>query len=160
MIFKSKFKSATFLLSKVFVIVGIILLLSNCGMRLEEKKQIIVFHHEKERSMEAKRYIEDFLEPYLEKYEVEYKIITDPQNHELLISLGLPTGHFPVAVAIDGKTSANIDGELIIFAKFPDIMHHYGRHPGNWTFEHLKMVLDDNSLLLSDNPEVTTVPGG
>ncbi len=142
------------------IMMSMIVFLSSCNNEVGEKTGIIVFHHEKEPSMEIRQYIEDFLESYKDEYVIEYLMITNPENHELLISLGLPTGHFPVAIAIDGKTSAMIDGELIIFAKFPDIMHHYGRHPGNWTFEHLKMVLEDNSLLLTENPSVTTVPGG
>ncbi len=125
-----------------------------------EKPLIRVFYKEKEASMKAYEQLKPFLEKYEKNYTVQYLLITDPANADLMASLNLPVEHFPLAVVIKGKTSAMIDGEQIIFAHFPDFMHHIGRHQGNWTLEHLKRVMHDSSLLLPENPVLKSNPGG
>lgn len=127
---------------------------------IAEKTLIQVFYKQKENSMQAFEKVKAFLKEYESRYDIRYLLITDPENESLNKSLGLPTEHFPFAIAIDGKTSAMIDGKKIVFAHFPDFMHHIGKHKGNWTLDHLTKVLNDISLMLPDNPEVQTRPGG
>lgn len=125
-----------------------------------DDRVVLVFYKEQPPSLQTHSLISDFLKEYSDQYVVEYRLITDPDQKQTIESLGLSTDHLPVAIAINGKTSAMIDGEVIVFANFPDIMHHIGRHPGNWTLEHLQRVLDDNSLLLDDNPLIRNRLGG
>lgn len=127
---------------------------------IAEKSLIQVFYKEKENSMQAFEKIKTYLKEYESKYDIRYLLITDPKNESLIKSLGLPTEHFPFAIAINGKTSAMIDGKKIVFAHFPVFMHHIGKHKGNWTLDRLTKVLDDESLMLPDNPVVKTKPGG
>ncbi len=126
----------------------------------DSKPVIQVFYKEKQPSMKTLEKVKAFLEEYQGRYDIQYIRITDPENESLIKSLGLPTEHFPFALAIDQKTSARIDGKTIVFAHFPDFMHHIGKHQGNWTLAHLVKVLNDNSLMLADNPTVETKPGG
>ncbi len=121
---------------------------------------IWVFYKEQPPSLQTRSIIKDFLSDYEDSYAVEFRLITDPDQKQTIESLGLSTDHLPVAIAINGKTSAMIDGEEIVFVNFPDVMHHIGRHPGNWTLEHLQKVLNDNSLLLDENPDIKNRPGG
>lgn len=132
---------------------------SSCGQS-DQRPLIQVFYKEKEPSLKTLERVEEFLGPYESEYEIRQLVITDTTNASLMEELGLPTEHFPFAVAVDGRTSADIDGTTVIFAKFPDFMHHIGRHRGNWTLEHLEKVLKDPGLLLPENPVVTTAPGG
>jgi len=121
---------------------------------------IQVFYKEKQPSMQTLEKVRAFLKEYENTCDIRYLLITDPKNENLVKSLGLPTEHFPFALAIDGKTSAMIDGKTIFFAHFPDFMHHIGKHRGNWTLDHLVKVLNNPSLMLPDNPVVNTQPGG
>lgn len=121
----------------------------------DEKDVIEIFHHDKDPSMETLKKVNEFLEPYAADYEIKYYNIKDDTNNELLKSLGLPEDHFPFAIAINGKTSAQINGETIIFAELPDFMHHVGRRQGNWSLDHLKTVLENKELLQPENPLVT-----
>lgn len=116
---------------------------------------IQIFHHQKAPSMATLEAVNEFLEAYEDIYEIIYYNIKDDSNNELLKSLGLPEDHFPFAIVINGKTSAEINGEQIIFANLPDFMHHIGRREGNWTLEQLKIVLENKNLLLPDNPDLT-----
>ncbi len=121
---------------------------------------IWVFYKEQPPSLQTHSVISEFLDDYTDQYVVEYRLITDPDQKQTIESLGLSTDHLPVAIAINGKTSAMIDEEVIVFTNFPDFMHHIGRHPGNWTLDHLQKVLDDNTLLLDENPVIRNSPGG
>jgi hypothetical protein len=121
---------------------------------MTDKPLIHLFYKEKGPSLETLDRIEDFLESYEDKYDIQYVLITDPENEDMMKSLGLPTEHFPFALAINGLTSAFIDGETIVFAEFPDFMHHIGRHKGNWTLKHLEKALNDSSLMLPMNPVI------
>lgn len=123
-------------------------------------KVILVFYKKQPPSLQIHSVISEFLDDYTDQYVVEYFLITDPDQKQTIESLGLSTDHLPVAIAINGKTSAMIDEEVIVFANFPDFMHHIGRHPGNWTLEHLQRVLYDNTLLLDVNPVIRNRPGG
>lgn len=117
---------------------------------------IQVFYKEKEPSKETLNQIKPFLDHTAAGHTIEYLLITDPANRMLMNELGLPTDHFPFAIAINGRTSAVIDGETIIFAKFPDFMHHIGKHPGNWNLSHLEQVLNNPNLLLPENPVISS----
>ncbi len=117
---------------------------------------IQVFYKEKEPSKQTLNQIKPFLEFAAKSHTVEYLLITDPANEALMKNLGLPIEHFPFAIAINGCTSAAIDGETIIFAKFPDFMHHIGKHPGNWNISHLEQVLNNPARLLPENPDITS----
>ncbi len=121
---------------------------------------IWVFYKEQPPSLQTHSVISEFLDNYTDQYIVEYGLITDPDQKQIIESLGLSTDHLPVAIAINGKTSAMIDGEVVVFTNFPDFMHHIGRHPGNWTLDHLQRVLNDNTLLLDENPVIRNRPGG
>jgi len=126
----------------------------------QTKPHIQVFYKEKQPSLQTYEKVKEFLSLYADKYQIDYLLMSEEHNVDLMKSYGFPTDHFPFGIAVDGKTSAKINDELIIFAKFPDFMHHIGRHEGNWTLEYLKIVLDNNSLLQEDNPLVTVIPGG
>ncbi len=119
-----------------------------------------VFYKEKAPSLQTRERVGGFLDSYQTRYDIRYLVITDTANVELIHALGLPTEHFPFALAIDGKTSARIGETVVTFAHFPDFMHHVGKHQGNWTLAHLEAVLQDPALLLPENPVVETSPGG
>ncbi len=112
---------------------------------------IQVFYKEKQPSLKTLAKTKELLESYKDRYKFEYLLITDPKNSQIIKEIGLPETHFPFAVVINGKTTANIDGKPITFCEFPDFMHGIGRHEGNWSIESLKKVLADNSLLASKN---------
>ena len=124
------------------------------------KPLLQVFYKEKEPSMQTLKKVKDFLKTYEGSYDIQYLLITNPENEDTIKSLKLPIEHFPFAIAINGKTSAKIDGKTIIFAHFPDFMHHIGKHQGNWTLDHLAKALKDTSLMSPENPVVITKPGG
>lgn len=125
-----------------------------------ENSLIQVFYKEKENSLNTLKHLRPFLENFSNGYEIQYLLSTEAKNEELVKSLGFPLEHFPFGIAINGKTSALIHGDTIIFANFPDFMHHLEKHPGNWTLEHLETVLNDTGLLLPENPEIVNRAGG
>ncbi len=122
----------------------------------DEKDVLQVFYHKRPPSMETLKGFKDFIKPYENQYIIKYYLITDDANNELLTSLGLPEAHFPFAIAINGKTSALIEGDTIVFVKLPDFMHHIGRRQGNWTLKHLETVLSNKDLFLPENPVIRT----
>ncbi len=126
----------------------------------DEPAEVMLIYKEKSPSLETRKAVKDFLSEYHSNIEVVEVLMTDPDNRGLMDSLRLPLEHFPFALAVNGKTSARIGQDTVIFAKFPDFMHHMQKHEGNWTLEHLELVLNDTSLLLEDNPRVVTIPGG
>jgi hypothetical protein len=121
---------------------------------------IQVFYKDKENSLNTLEQIRPFLERFSNDYEIQYLNSTDAENEVLVKSMGFPLEHFPFGIAINGKTSALINGDTIIFANFPDFMHHLGKHPGNWTLQHLEAVLHSNELLLSENIVITNQSDG
>ncbi len=121
---------------------------------------IEVFYKDMPPSLETLEQVRHFLEDYQEAYRVEFLLMTDPENEKRMTSLGYPDEHFPFGLAIDGKTSAEMDGEIIVFGNFPDFMHHVDRHQGNWTLEHLGKVLQKPRLLRESNPQLINQPGG
>lgn len=91
------------------------------------------------------------LKDYQDLYQINYYLIDDPANSEIIAQLGLPSTHFPFAVVIDGKFSTNINDQVVSFIHFPHFMKGIGRHEGNWSIDTLDKVLKDNSLLLKEN---------
>lgn len=126
----------------------------------EDRLVIQVFYKEQPPSLQTYERVKTFLASYLDTHEIHYLLMTEPQNAALMQELGLPTEHFPFGLAIAGKTSATIDGATIVFARFPDFMHHLGRHQGNWTLDHLAAVLRDPTLLRPENPQLESQRGG
>lgn len=124
-----------------------------------EKPVVQVLYKEKGNSLNTLEQLRPFLENFSNGYEIQYLLSTEAENEELVKSLGFPLEHFPFGIAINGKTSALIHGDTIIFANFPDFMHHLEKHPGNWTLEHLETVLNDTGLLLPENPEIVNRAG-
>ena len=125
----------------------------------EAKPVVQVFYKEMPPSLQTLEKVRAFLEDHREEYEIHYLLMTDQAVMETMEELLLPTEHLPFAVAIEGRTSAGIGGEIIIFSHFPDFMHHLGRHQGNWTLAHLQAALQDRELLLPENPRVVSGPG-
>jgi hypothetical protein len=125
-----------------------------------EKPVVQVFYKDRENSLNTLEQVKPFLEKFSNDYEIQYLLSTEAKNEELVKSLGFPLEHFPFGIAINGKTSALIHGDTIIFANFPDFMHHIGKHPGNWTMEHLETVLNNTGMLLPVNPEIINRSGG
>ena len=125
-----------------------------------EKPVVQVFYKDKENSLNTLEQVRPFLEEFSNDYEIQYLLSTEAENEELVKSLGFPLEHFPFGIAINGKTSALVHGDTIIFANFPDFMRQIGKHPGNWTLEHLGAVLNNPGILLPENPEIINRPGG
>ncbi len=125
-----------------------------------EEPTIEVFYKNQPPSMETLSRVESFLDSHQNDFNIRYLDMEDPDNAEYMQSLGFPVDHFPFGIAINGKTSARIGGETIVFGNFPDFMHHIGRHQGNWTLDHLEAVMLDPEKLLPDNPVFENVPGG
>ena len=125
-----------------------------------EETTIEVFYKNQPPSMETLSRVESFLDSHQNDFDIRYLDMEDPVNAEYMQSLGFPADHFPFGIAINGKTSARIGGETIVFGNFPDFMHHIGRHQGNWTLDHLEAVMLDPEKMLPDNPVFENVPGG
>lgn len=130
------------------------------GSENSEKPVVQVFYKVKENSLNTLEQVRPFLENFSNDFDIRYLSMTEAENEEILKMLGFPIEHFPFGIAIKGKTSALINGDTIIFANFPDFMHHLGKHPGNWTLAHLEAVLNDTGMLLPENAEIKNRPGG
>lgn len=112
---------------------------------------IEVFHKNMPPSLETLEQTNTVLARYADAYEIMYHLITDSVTADLIVKYDLPGTHFPFAVVINDRFSAFIDGEKIDFVHFPLFMHGIGRHEGNWSMEHLELVLNDNELLMDEN---------
>jgi len=140
------------------IIVFITLLSIKTGLVSKESNMnnIDVFYKQLEPSQRALQKVKKVLACYETTYQISYYDILDKANHDIILSYGLPSEHFPIAVVIGGKYSAKIEDRIVSFVHFPDFMKGIGRHEGNWSLDDLKAVLEDNSLLLKDNilPEI------
>ncbi|PIE51869.1 hypothetical protein CSA37_09505 [Candidatus Fermentibacteria bacterium] len=114
-------------------------------------RTVQVFHKNMPPSLQTLEQVEAVLAEFQEEYQITYHVITDTASEELISLYGLPDTHFPFAVVVNGHFSALIDGAEADFVHFPLFMHGIGRHEGNWSLEQLRMVLEDNSLLLEEN---------
>jgi hypothetical protein len=119
---------------------------------------IDIFYKNKKPSQQALTEINKVVEKYEKTYSVSYYLITDPLNSEIISKYGLPSTHFPVAVVINGKYTAEFDDRTISFVHFPKFMKGIGRHEGNWSISNLEAVLKDVSLL-TDNNILTKLEG-
>ncbi len=112
---------------------------------------IDVFYKDKEPSQRALKKIKEVLQDFDNAYQIRYFLIDAEETNAKIEEYGLPSTHFPVAVVIDGKFTAEIDGKTIYFVHFPLFMKGIGRHEANWSLNDLKKVLVDPSLLTDEN---------
>ena len=112
---------------------------------------IEVFHKNKEPSLQTLEKTNAVLDKYKGNHEIFYYVITDSVNVDLIRKYNLPDTHFPFAIVINGRYSANINDNKIDFVHFPLFMHGIGRHEGNWSLDDLEAVLKDKSILLDKN---------
>lgn len=121
------------------------------SLNAAEKSKISIFYKERKPSQKVLEKVKKLLENYSDTYQIEYFNIEDEKNIDRIKSFGLPTTHFPFAVIINGKFTANIAGTQIAFVHFPHFMKGIRRHEGNWSLETLKTVLENNNLLADKN---------
>ena len=144
----------------VFIQASFFVASATAGSTAGEETTIEVFYKNQPPSMETLSQVESFLSPYQGDFDIRYLDMEEPDNAAYMQSLGFPIEHFPFGIAINGKTSARVGGETIVFGNFPGFMHHIGRHQGNWTLDHLEAVIMDPEKLLPDNPVIENNPGG
>jgi len=116
-----------------------------------DKGILLVFYKEREPSQKVLERVNKMLESFEHQYNIEYLIIDDENSSKKINELGLPTTHFPFAVVINGKYTAQIDERIVSFVHFPLFMKGIGRHEGNWSIDDLRRVLEDHSLLADEN---------
>ena len=131
------------------VVIIVLLVVNMFSMLCAEKPNVSVFFKEKKPSQQVLVKVDSLLQNY-QDYNIQYFNIEEESTAEVSKGIGLPDTHFPFAVVIDGKFTANIDGEVVSFVHFPTFMHGIGRHEGNWSLENLQIVLE-NIECLSDN---------
>ena len=128
---------------------SLVLLLIPC--KAKSIDTIEVFHKNKEPSLQTLEKTNAVLDKYKDDYEIFYYVITDSVNVDLIRKYHLPDTHFPFAIVINGRYSADINNSKIDFVHFPLFMHGIGRHEGNWSLDDLEAVLKDKSMLLDKN---------
>lgn len=141
-------------MNHTLVIASILIFASLCSVMLAVdtgKPVIRVFYKNKKPSQKALEKINEALDDYRDLYQIHYHDIEDEINRELILDLGLPSTHFPVAVVIEGKFTAQFGDRIASFVHFPTFMHGIGRHEGNWSIADLEAALKDNDLLLEEN---------
>jgi len=126
------------------------MILSN-NLLANEKVTISIFYKDKKPSEQVLEKINQLLEQFKDSYQINYYLIEDQKNMDIITQFGLPSTHFPFSVVINGKFTANIDDKVVSFVHFPLFMKGIGRHEGNWSIADLEKVLYDNSLLLEEN---------
>ena len=135
--------------NRIAFIVAILLFLSIFAK--EVKPTVSVFYKEKEPSQKVLAKVKTVLTDFQESYQVKYFNIDKEENCDLIAEIGLPSEHFPFAVAINQKFTTLINGDIISFVHFPVFMKGIGRHEGNWSLQHLKTVLAQPKLLYPQN---------
>ena len=126
------------------------MILSN-NLLANDKVTISIFYKDKKPSEQVLEKINQLLEQFKDSYQINYYLIEDQKNTDIITQFGLPSTHFPFSVVINGKFTANIDDKVVSFVHFPLFMKGIGRHEGNWSIADLEKVLYDNSLLLEEN---------
>ena len=121
-------------------------LTSGCGDK--SMGTIDLFHKNKPPALRALAKTDSILTAYSGKYDIVHHLITDEETEPVIRKFGLPSSHFPFAIVINGQFSAMVGNEKIDFVHFPLFMHGIGRHEGNWSMEHLELVLKDATLLM------------
>lgn len=129
----------------------IILISLSSLLQAKETKKVTVFYKNKKPSLQTLSKVDSILQKYTGKYEVERYDIEDDKNSEIMKFHNLPDTHFPFAVLIDGKLTANINEKQVSFIHFPDFMKGIGRHEGNWSLPDFEQALINNDLLNEEN---------
>jgi hypothetical protein len=135
----------------MLVVITGLMLLPFSGLFCEEKLSVSVFYKEREPSQRVLQRVSFILERYRDSYNIDLYNIDNDDNAEFISELGLPSTHFPFAVVIAGKYTANIDGKTVSFVHFPLFMQGIGRHEGNWSLADVEKCLADISLLAEEN---------
>ena len=136
---------------KFILIIVIFTMILSINLSANEKEIISIFYKDKKPSQQVLEKINEFLEQFKDSYQINYYLIEDQKNTNIITQFGLPSTHFPFSVVINGKFTARIDDKVISFVHFPLFMKGIGRHEGNWSIADLEQVLNDNSLLLEEN---------
>ena len=134
----------------ILIIVIFMVILSN-NLSANDKEIISIFYKDKKPSQQVLEKTKKLLEQFKDSYQINYYLIEDQKNTDVITQFGLPSTHFPFSVVINGKFTAIIDDKLVSFVHFPLFMKGIGRHEGNWSIAELEKVLNDNSLLLDEN---------
>ena len=134
----------------ILIVVYVMMILSN-NLTANDKTIISIFYKDKKPSQQVLEKINQLLEQFKDSYQINYYLIEDKKNTVVITKFGLPSTHFPFAVVISGKFTANIDDRVVSFVHFPLYMKGIGRHEGNWSIADIEKVLYDNSLLLEEN---------
>jgi len=134
----------------ILIIVIIMMILTN-NLSANDKVTISIFYKDKKPSQQVLDKTNELLEQYKDSYQINYYLIEDKKNTDIITQFGLPSTHFPFSVVINSKLTANIDGKFVSFVHFPLFMKGIGRHEGNWSIADLEKVLNDNSLLIEEN---------
>ena len=133
------------------LIIGVFMMSLSSNLSANDKVVISVFHKNKKPSQRVLEKTNKLLEQFKDSYQINYYLIEDEKNTDIITQFGLPSTHFPFSVIINGRLNALIDGKLVSFIHFPLFMKGIGRHEGNWSIADLEKVLIDNSLLLEEN---------
>lgn len=113
----------------------------------KETKTVTVFYKNRKPSLQTLSKVDSILTKHTSKYTVERYDIEDEKNLEIMRFHNLPDTHFPFAVLINGKFTANINEKQVSFIHFPDFMKGIGRHEGNWSIADFEKALINNDLL-------------
>lgn len=139
-------------MNNALILAIILASLSTAILAADTGKPVLrVFYKNKRPSQKTLAKINETLDKFRDRYVIHYHDIEDEANRGLIHSLGLPSTHFPVAVVIEGKFTAQFGDRIASFVHFPSFMHGIGRHEGNWSISDLEAALQDNSLLLDEN---------
>ena len=136
---------------KFILIISIFMTVLSNNLSASDKVDISVFYKNKKPSQKVLEKTNKLLEQFKDSYQINYYLIEDPKNIDIITKLGLPSTHFPFSVVINGKFNAKIADKLVSFTHFPLFMKGIGRHEGNWSIADLEKVLNDNTLLLEKN---------
>jgi len=130
-------------------IVGILVVCGcSSGSKSASMGTVDVFYKERPPSLETLARTDSVLASHGGEYTITRHLITGEETESFIEKYGLPSTHFPFAVVINGNFSALVGEEKIDFVHFPLFMRGIGRHEGNWSMEHLEMVLKDTNLLM------------
>lgn len=136
------------MLSRMSLLILLIAAAFAYGCGNDSRGTVHVFHKDRPPALRALARTDSVLAEYGGQFEISYHLITDEETGPLIEKFGLPGSHFPFAVVINGNFSAMVGNEKVDFVHFPLFMHGIGRHEGNWSMEHLKLVLRDTTLLM------------
>ena len=126
-------------MNNALILAIILASLSTAILAADTGKPVLrVFYKNKRPSQKTLAKINETLDKFRDRYVIHYHDIEDEANRGLIHSLGLPSTHFPVAVVIEGKFTAQFGDRIASFVHFLSFMHGIGRHEGNWSISDLK----------------------